>query len=167
MRNLKSDVKVDLKSEIAGKKRTINNQFGEFEINLDKCIFFPSGIIGIPQASKFVLLPCPLEEFKDFMILQSLELDELSFMVLPINDIRQSEYHEKGDLENLAKALVINPENAVVVLVVSLKKTPEYKELITNTRAPIFIDCEAMAAVQYVLPNPNYEIQKRLRIILP
>lgn len=152
----------NLKSNPVHKTRTINNQFGEFEVDLTKELLFPTGLIGIAKASRFALLPCPIEKFKEFMILQSLERDDLAFMVLPVGDIKQSEHHEPGDLESSAKLLGIDPEDAAVVLIVSMKQSENGKKLVTNTRAPIFIDCKYMAAAQYVLSNPNYEIQKEL-----
>lgn len=152
----------NLNSKVVEKTRIINNQFGEFEVDLTKEILFPTGLIGIAQASKFALIPCPIEKFKDFMVLQSLERDDLAFMVLPINDIKQSEFHEDGELESAAKQIGIDPRDAAVVLVVSLKNNEGAKKLVTNTRAPIFIDCQYMAAAQFVLSNPHYEIQKEL-----
>lgn len=152
----------NLKSNSVNKTRIINNQFGEFEVDLTKELLFPTGLIGIAKASRFALLPCPIERFKDFMILQSLERDDLAFMVLPIGDIKQSEYHEAGELESSAKLLGIDPEDVAVVLIVSMKQNEDGKKLVTNTRAPIFIDSKYMAGAQYVLSNPNYEIQKEL-----
>jgi len=80
--------------------RIIQNHFGKFEVDTSKELAFPNGLIGMNMATKFALVPCPIEKFKDFMVLQSLQNDDLALMVQPINDINSSDYHEGAELTN-------------------------------------------------------------------
>ncbi|MDF3047081.1 MAG: flagellar assembly factor fliW [Candidatus Midichloriaceae bacterium] len=142
--------------------RIIQNHFGEFKIDISKEVTFPNGLIGMNPATKFVIAPCPIEKFKDFMVLQSLQNDDLALMVQPINDINSSDYHEGTELTDSAKAIGIDPSSTAVVLVASLKEEEGLKRLVVNARAPIFIDATNMTAFQYVLTNPNYKIQENV-----
>lgn len=142
--------------------KIVKNQFGEFSINLDRKINLPSGLIGMSQANNFVLLASPLQNFKDFYILQSVEFDDLAILLQPIN-LESPIYHDAKDLEDVLLHIGFKKESVSILVVVAAKMEGEQRILTVNTRAPIFIETDRMLAAQFVLPNPNYDIQHPIK----
>ena len=141
--------------------RTVKSRFGEFIVKLDNALLFPYGMIGMPEHTSFVLLESPFEKFQDFKLLQSLISDELVFMVLPI--AHENKIIAQEDLDHAYKMIEIEKDNAVVLLIASTILNEEGKSVITvNARAPVFIDITQKAGMQFVLHNPEYEVQRPL-----
>jgi len=55
-------------------------RFGEIEIDEGKILFFTTGILGFPQAKRYVLIPH--RENSPFMWLQAVDVPELAFVVI-------------------------------------------------------------------------------------
>ena len=137
--------------------RVIKNKFGVLKVDLSRQINFSKGLIGISDASEFVLTKCPNDKFKNFKLLQSLQNDEITFLVYPIS--MDNNYYQRIEIEQVCKLFNIKFEDAVIVLIASIILENGTLKLVVNTKAPVFIDSDKMQASQYVMPNPNLEIQ--------
>jgi flagellar assembly factor FliW len=131
------------------KTRVICNQFGALEVDENKSIFMPMGMIGIPNTNNLAMLSCPIEALSHCCILQSLQDDNISFIVLPLN-IQSNPWINYEELTEVIIALGITLENAIVCLVLSKAS----KDIMTaNARAPVFLDVKHQVGAQFVMPN--------------
>ena len=148
-----------MKNSVASKENTkiIKNKFGEIEVNLAKAIFCPYGLIGMPDQTSFTFVDCPIQKFSAFKLLQSLIKESMVFMVLPISF--DNPIISIKDLEEAIEIADVNKEDAAFVLISSTKELDGRKVITVNARAPLIIDTKTQAAIQFVLPNAEYEVQ--------
>lgn len=138
-------------------KYILESRFGRIMIDMDNAIYFPSGLLGMPDKLHFCLADFPGNTPTEFKILQSLNDIELSFAVLPIavdNPLIDGE-----DIEALAKTMETGLDDIGIVLIASTHNVPEGKQISVNLRAPIIINTNEQAAAQYVFPHTKYSIR--------
>jgi flagellar assembly factor FliW len=141
---------------------SIESKFGQITIGEANHVNFPLGILGMPKCNNFHMVPCPIEKFSRFLLMQSGDDRDLVFMVLPI-DPKSQQYIQEADLDSAFEQVDVPKNNASVVLVSSTKELSNGQKVITvNTRAPIIIDHVRKTAIQYVLQNNDYDVQKIL-----
>ncbi len=140
----------------------VNTRFGEISIAPEKKIAFNDGLLGIPFRN-FCLANFPQNEH--FKILQSLENDELSFMVLPIysgdEDITIHDLIEKEDILKAAKTFDIAQKDLLMMLIVTIHNDSEANasKLSVNLRAPLVIDVKNAIGFQHVFTNQKYIVR--------
>lgn len=135
----------------------IQSRFGTITVNLENTLFFPRGIIGMGGELHFVLSDFPAERrMGNFRLLQCLNDQSLSFVVLPLG--LDNPFLAQVDLEECCRATGINPEQLLVLLIISVNRAPDFIRITANLRAPLVIDTEDKTAVQYVFPGNNYDI---------
>ena len=139
---------------------TIKSRFGDIIVDTSRAVAFPRGLLGMPDKSNFVLVNFPSEKMQQFTLLQSLQESPLSFITLPI-DI-ENPIVSATDLRAAANDLHINEENLVVLLIVSVHRSPDQIRLSVNARAPLLMDAQRKIGVQYVFQNDAYKVQHML-----
>jgi flagellar assembly factor FliW len=157
--SLPVSVNSDAKQQMAGTLE-INSRFGPVSIQLESAIYFPQGLVGMPNPTHFAITNIPKEGMGNFKLLQCVTDSTLSFVVLPLK--LDNPFIEKADIINAAKLLDIAEERLLTMLIVSVQKTPEKSRVTANLRAPIMIDISDKAGIQYVYSNSKYEICKVL-----
>ncbi len=138
------------------KELTIESRFGEVKVDKNKAIFFPQGLLGMPDNLDFCLTDIPKKDMGNFRLLQCLNDPSLSFVVLPLD--MDNAFIERSDLEECCNVADIEAKNLLVMLIVSVQKTPDSTKVTANMRAPIIVDISDMAAFQHVFPHSKYEI---------
>ncbi len=131
--------------------------FGEVAIEKDSILSFDEGLLGFEEHKQFALLE--LFEMDDFVALQSLSDEKISFILLkPWNffnnyDIRISD----KDLEE------IQIEDKKQVAVYNVVTIPEaFNEATANLLAPILINIDKKKGKQYVLKEDVYTTRHRI-----
>ena len=140
--------------------RLVHSRFGEIMVDPSKAIQFKRGLLGIPDRFQFALVPFPNEKMQQFMLLQSLEEDALSFITLPLpveNPVIAS-----ADVQTACKDLQIPEAHLALLVIVSVHRGLTDVKLSVNARAPLMIDAERKLGVQYVFQNDTYKIQHML-----
>ena len=162
-------VELQDKTTINKKNTTkINSRFGELEINLDKKINFPQGIIGLASYNQYVLADFPdqIMNNEQLKILQSIEDENISFIILPIGCDGNKLFGgmiDEQDIIEACNSLNFDYQQIALLLILNIKKKSEnYFENYVNLKAPIFIDVKKMEAAQYILRNNKYEISKKI-----
>jgi flagellar assembly factor FliW len=128
------------------------SRFGELEVKEDKVISFPSGLIGIPELRKYVLI-----DHKDTPLkwMQSIDDPEMAFIVAHPSIIVE-EY--SLDLDSRVKQyLNLDKEDDLAVLV-TIRVDGE--DVIANFQGPILVNSQSMTGVQIVIDRPAKEYQK-------
>lgn len=133
-----------------------HNRFGTVTASLQHKIYFPKGLIGMPESKTFCLASVPDEGFKSFKLLQSIENEQLCFLTLPI--AFNNKFIKAEDLQKVVDDLRLETKNTAVILICSTKEVNDKLKIVVNARAPIFIDIPNKAACQYVLYNSDYRL---------
>lgn len=127
--------------------KIITRDFGEQEIEDDKLITFPDGIIGFEDVKKYALLS-PLGDGVFPMWLQAVGSKEPCFVVYDPMEIYGDYRFEITDEEQ--KSLNISEDSPYRCLAVAI--VPEdYKKTTINLRCPIVVNTKERVAAQIIL----------------
>lgn len=138
----------------------INSRFGEIMVDIERAVAFPNGLLGMPDKNHFVIANFNNQKMQQFNILQSLDDLNLSFIVLPLEI--NNNIIETADIHGAADDLLINYDDLLVLLVVSVHRSPSKVRMSVNARAPLFIDVKRKFGTQYVLQDTSYKVQQML-----
>lgn len=138
----------------------IKTRFGEINVDTNKAVTFPRGLLGMPDKLRYALATFPSAKMAQFKLLQSLDDHNLSFITLPL-DLENSIINI-NDIRTVAADLNIKESAVALLLIVSVHRSPDQVKLSVNARAPIFIDAERKIGVQYVFQNDSYKVQHML-----
>lgn len=141
-------------------KTTVKTRFGMIEFDLNQALTFPKAIPGFIGYQTFGLAMIPSETQSSFMLLQALEPDDLSFIVLPYDPA--AKLLDDKDVAAAQESLGIAPEDCAVMLIATFRRIGGSFETSVNMRAPIFIDTAKRQAWQYILPNDRYDVRHTL-----
>ncbi len=135
----------------------VKTRFGDIEVSRKSPIFFPLGLLGLPNALYHSLVPFPNEKLQGMMWLQS--LNDLGFGLITMPVTVENDILDKEDMLQAAAELGIPKDRLVTLLVVNITRTPEGVSLTVNARAPIFVHSTQRLAAQHVFSNQKYEIK--------
>jgi flagellar assembly factor FliW len=139
---------------------TFKTRFGEVSFDESKAIAFPNGILGMPNQKRFFVSAMPDKKFDKFQVLQSLDDNDVSFALLPLEAL--SNAIDDEDLAEVRNVLETSAKDSLVMLIVSIQKTPSGARLSVNLRAPLFFNVSNKSAYQIVLANSKYSVQHYL-----
>lgn len=145
------------REEATSNELTIESRYGTVTVSLENAIYFPHGLLGLPDFKDFCLTEMPNPKLGQFKLLQSLNDSELSFVVLPF-DPKDSDLIEDKDVQECLKVTGVREEHMVMLLIVAVQRTPAEVKITANLRAPVVIDAEGKAAIQYVFSNTKYNV---------
>ncbi|NPB09663.1 MAG: flagellar assembly protein FliW [Thermodesulfobacteria bacterium] len=134
-------------------------RFGKIEIDEKKIIFFPSGILGFPEAKRYVLIPH--KEGSPFFWLQAIDVPELAFVVVDPK-LFFPDYHPKLPLEAKKELHLHEDDELCFLTIVTIpKENPE--EMTVNLLGPIAVNVSRKLAKQVVLDSRRYPLREPLR----
>lgn len=138
--------------------------FGEIEIDDSKIIHFPSGIIGFPDLTDFVLI-YDEEKGKDASIRWMQSLQEVEF-ALPVMDplFVASDYNPEVEDDYLIPLGEMKEEDALVLVTVTVPN--DLKKMSVNLQAPIIINTETKKAAQVIINTEKYPVKYYIYDIL-
>lgn len=138
--------------------------FGEIEIDDNKIISFPSGIIGFPEMTDFALV-YDEEKGKDTPIrwLQSLQESEFA---MPVMDplLVAEDYNPEVEDDYLIPLGVMNTEDILVLVTVTVPK--DLTKMSVNLQAPIVINSDSKKAIQIIVNPEQYPVKYYIYDIL-
>ena len=131
--------------------------FGTIDIEDDKIIHFPMGIIGFENLKDFALIyDLDREEKSKISWLQSMEEP---LMVLPvINPIDIMEDYAPIIEDELTK-IIGNPADADILIFVTMSIPSDITKMTANLKAPFIINTVDRKAMQVIVENQDYEIK--------
>jgi flagellar assembly factor FliW len=123
------------------------SRFGELEVQEEKIIYFPSGLVGLPNVNRFILI-----DHKDSALkwLQAVDDPDIAFIVVSPSLIVK-EYSLDVD-RSVKEYIQLENEDDLDVLV-TMRVNGE--DIIANFHGPIVINSRAMKGVQVVLDRPG------------
>lgn len=128
------------------------SRFGMLEVKEEKIINFSSGLVGLPNLNRFVLI-----DHKDTPLkwLQAIDDPDIAFIVVSPSLILE-EYSLDLD-KSVKKFIQLESEDDLAVLV-TMRVNGE--DVIANFQGPIVINSRAMKGVQVVLDRPEKSYQE-------
>lgn len=141
----------------AGPKVIVDTRFGPLEFGQENRIYMPRGLLGFTDYHDYGLTGLQNPGLEQFMLLQCLEEDDLSFVIIPLN--RDGESIDEQDILDACKALSLNPPDTAILLVVSTRSMGKVTQVSVNLRAPVIVDTKAHKGWQQVLSNSRYPVR--------
>jgi len=128
------------------------SRFGELEVQEDKIIDFPSGLVGLPGVNRFILM-----DHKDTALkwLQAVDDPDIAFIVVSPSFITE-EYSLNVD-KSVKQYIQLDNDDDMAVLV-TMRVAGE--DVVANFQGPIVINSRAMKGVQVVLDRPGKSFQE-------
>ena len=130
-----------------------SERFGAYEVPVACILRFPDGLIGFPEARRFVLMEahCPDSPFRSLLCL---DLPELGFVVC------DPEALWPGYAATLAAPGEGPSAKVAVLAIVTIPENPQ--EITANLMAPLLIDCRSSVGRQVVLDTGRYSTRHPL-----
>lgn len=138
-------------SDESSEKKTIvvpSARFGDLVVPADSLIHFPSGLIGFPKASGFVMV----EHKAPFSWLHSVDDPNLAFVVVDGFEFGPS-YEVKPPLGDRECDFQEKDEYAILVIVTV---RPDPRMTTANLKAPLFVNLKNRKGVQVIFDNPRF-----------
>ncbi|SHM38416.1 flagellar assembly factor FliW [Caldanaerovirga acetigignens] len=133
--------------------------FSEVEVEEEKIINFPNGIIGFEDLKRFVLIDHPGSDVIKW--LQS--VDEDGFALPVIDPVKFFPDYAPSLCESDLKKLKLNSiEDAVVLCVLSVPQ--EVERTTVNLKGPIVLNSLERLGAQLIAENPEYMIKHPVTI---
>ena len=129
-------------------------RFGTVEVEEDKIITLARGILGFPEAKRFVLIPHRPDS--PFHWLQSVDHPHLAFVVIEPG-IFFSDYEFEIDDETQALLGVESPHEVTVLVIVTFHQGG--KEVTANLLGPVVINTATRVGCQMVLDPNRYPVR--------
>ena len=130
--------------------------FGEIEIEDDKIIHFPSGIIGFPYLTDFALVH---DEEKGVGAIHWLQSVQEPAFALPVMDplLVQPAYNPEVDDELLEPIGQIAEEELLVLVTVSVPS--DLTKMTVNLKGPIIVNAAEKKACQVIIEGDEYAVK--------
>ena len=127
------------------------SRFGEVAVDDSAVISFPDGMVGFPDASRYVIFDGP--EGTPFKWLQSVDRPELAFAICdPL--LFKADYKVAVPDEELSSLQIEKPEDLVVCVILSIPSDPW--KMTANLLGPVIFNAEKRLGKQLVLTGPEY-----------
>ncbi|MCF7957277.1 MAG: flagellar assembly protein FliW [Phycisphaerae bacterium] len=135
--------------------KVTSTRFGEIEIDLDRIIGFPEGILGFPENKDFAMLQTNSEG--NFFWLQSVNRPELAFVVCD-PQLFVPDYQVPIKPDDLSPIGLSSMENSQVMIIVNKVG----RALTGNLQGPLVINVLNRQARQLVLSEKKYSTRHPL-----
>ncbi len=138
----------------------VETRFGVYTFTAEHRVHMPKGPLGFQDYHDFGLANLPNPQLAQFKMLQSLDAHDLSFIVTTLPDAGGP--ITQADLEEMAAAAGVAIEDAVFLLIVTIRPNPEGEGILmsVNLRAPIVFNPVSRLARQCVASSPSYPVQQ-------
>ncbi len=123
------------------------SRFGELEISEDSIITLPSGLVGLPRHTRYVVFD--VEQDSGYQWLQSLDDATLAVVIVSANDIQQ-DFQAQLTEENVMDLGILQDDQVDVVVIVSIP-TNRPDQATANLRAPIVVNLRTRIGKQVIL----------------
>ena len=137
--------------------------FGEVEIEKDKIIHFPSGIIGFPELTDFALIH---DEEKGAGAIHWLQSIQEPAFAMPVMDplIVCPDYNPEVDDELLKPIGELVPDEILVMVTVTIPS--DLTRMTVNLRGPVIINALEKKACQVIVEGDAYPVKYPIYDIL-
>jgi flagellar assembly factor FliW len=130
-------------------------RFGEIEFPEEVVMTYPEGILGFPNADRYILLEHDAQG-SPFKWLQSLDEADLAFIVVdPV--FVEPRYQFEIDLDTERMIACADPSACAVMCIVNVPRSQPV-QMTANLKAPLVVNVETRVGRQVVLSSQAYSI---------
>ncbi len=130
------------------------SRFGTINVDEDKIIFMPKGIIGFPERKRYVMLRH--REGSPFYWYQSIDDGGLAFVIMsPFIIIPDYQYNLEYILNEMNWDRALTEKDIELYVIVTIPRG-EPEKMTANLMAPLVINTKIREAGQIVLPDTPY-----------
>lgn len=130
--------------------KKIVTRFGEVEYSSENLLYFPAGLIGLPNLHHFIVMPNKKEG--PLFWIQSVDDPDIAFVLTdPTNFFL--DYHVVPDSSE-RQSLHLDEDGTFFTL--SVVTVPPDQKITLNLAAPIFFAPNSNRAIQVILQDSNY-----------
>ena len=128
------------------------SRFGELEVEEDKIVDFPDGLIGLPDTKQFILI-----DHKDTPLkwLQAVDDPDIAFIVVPPDEISEN---YNVDIDKKVQNYLQLDNNDDLAVLVTMRVDGD--DVIANLQGPLLINASSRKGVQVVLENAEKTFEK-------
>lgn len=131
--------------------------FGEIDIEENKIIHFPGGIVGFPDLKDFALIH-DAEKDGDTPIRWMQSMQEPNFAMPVMDPLAVCETYNPIVEDELLKPIGnLNPESVLVLVTLTVPKN--VKDMSVNLQAPFVINADERKAVQLIVDTDKYPVR--------
>jgi len=133
--------------------KIMTTRFGEIEVNDEKLLHFPEGIIGFHSLKRFVLLG---KESRLVMWLQSIDNPKVAFIVVnPF--LFEPNYNPKLTQEDMDFLNVKDSSDLHILAIVVVPEDPQ--KMTANLLGPIVVNTKEKVGKQVILLEGKYSVK--------
>lgn len=135
-------------------------RFGDIEVDWEKIITIPEGILGFPNSKRYVLLDHSGDSpFKWF---QSVDEPELTFIIIdPL--FFKPDYRIEISRNEIPTLQPFAPDDLSVMAIVTIKEGA--KDITANLQGPLVINTKNRLAKQVVLVNTQHTTRHSIKFL--
>ena len=131
--------------------------FGTIDIEEEKIITFPMGIIGFENLKKFALIyDSEREERSKISWLQSMEEPLMVLPVISPYDVAES---YNPIIEDELMKIIGDPADADILIFTSMSIPSDLTKMTANFKAPFIINTVDRRAMQVIVENEDYPVK--------
>jgi len=118
-------------------------RFGMLELEEDRIIDFPEGLLGFPNLKRYILM-----DYEDTPVkwLQAVDDPDIAFIVMP-SEILSPDFSVKKDAVITQLLQLESDDDITILLVVRV----EGNKVIANLKGPLLLNSRNMRGMQYVV----------------
>ena len=131
--------------------------FGEIHYEEADVVQFVRGIYGFEDYTRYLIIKDEPED--DIMFLQSLEREDLSFVVIDPYAVLADYLPELTEEDmNLVKASDVHELRFLLIAILS----EDVRQSVINLKSPVAINPGLKLAVQAIAQNPDYPVRRKM-----
>lgn len=127
-------------------------RFGKIEVDEDRVVHFPEGLLGFPQQRDYAILDH--KPGSPFHWLQSLDVPELAFVMIDPFAVREDYLKDLTDQEK--DPFKGRESRRPLIFALATIPAGKVEQMTVNLLGPIVIDAEMQVGRQIVLANSAY-----------
>ncbi len=131
--------------------------FGEVELDDDKILEFPNGIVGFEEYKKFAIMYD--EDNKAKTKISWLQSLEEPLMALPVVDPLAIMEEYVPVIEDELLAPLGNPADEDLLFLLAMTVPSDMKKVTANMKAPFIINAATKKGVQLIVENEDYPVK--------
>lgn len=135
----------------------IDSRFGSLAIAQNSILDFPRGLLGFGDKHSFGIADLSDPRYAQFKVLQCLDDHQLAFLVLPLDP--NTGFIDRADLDLACDSILIDIDNLIIMLVVTVRKAGSGASVTANLRAPLLIDAASHIGNQFVMRSERYPVR--------
>ncbi len=143
-----------------GDLMNFTTRFGEISVRTDRILDFPHGLFGFRECTQFGLAKLPNVDNSPLLLMQCINQPSIAFLVADPETLGVG--YTSADKQEAIEETKLGVVSTQMLTILTLYDAGENYYLTANLKAPVLIDSNRKAGVQFILSNKNYSTQHKV-----